>query len=109
MALAVLRELGSGVLERSRESAGRLRQGLEALTGTGKVVQVRGRGMLLGLVLRGIDAGEVGRGARERGLLVNPIGADVVRLAPPLTLSAAEAAEAVERLGAAIAAAPAKE
>jgi acetylornithine/N-succinyldiaminopimelate aminotransferase len=39
---------------------------------------------------------------------VNAIGAEVVRLAPPLTLTAAEAAEAVERLGAALGAAPAK-
>jgi acetylornithine/N-succinyldiaminopimelate aminotransferase len=38
---------------------------------------------------------------------VNAIGGDVLRLAPPLTLTAAEAALAVERLGAAIAAAPA--
>jgi acetylornithine/N-succinyldiaminopimelate aminotransferase len=47
------------------------------------------------------------QGARERGLLVNAIGDDVLRLAPPLTLTAAEADEAVAVLGAALAAAPA--
>jgi acetylornithine/N-succinyldiaminopimelate aminotransferase len=108
VALAVLGELRGGVLERSREVAARLRAGLEALTAGGRVERVRGRGMLLGLVLRGVAAGEVMKGARDRGLLVNAIGDDVLRLAPPLTLSAADAALAVERLAAALAAAPAK-
>jgi acetylornithine/N-succinyldiaminopimelate aminotransferase len=69
---------------------------------------VRGRGMLLAVVLHGTAAGEVMKSARERGLLVNAIGDDVLRLMPPLTLSDAEADLAVERLGAALAAAPAK-
>jgi acetylornithine/N-succinyldiaminopimelate aminotransferase len=108
VALAVLRELRGGVLERSREVAARLRAGLEALTSGGRVERVRGRGMLLGVVLRGVAAAEVMKGARERGLLVNAIGDDVLRLAPPLTLRPAEADLAVERLAAAVAAAPAK-
>ncbi len=107
VALAVLAELRGGVLERSREVAARLRAGLEALTSGGRVARVRGRGMLLGLVLRGVAAPEVMKGARDRGLLVNAIGDDVLRLAPPLTLSAAEADLAVERLAAALTAAPA--
>jgi acetylornithine/N-succinyldiaminopimelate aminotransferase len=64
--------------------------------------------MLLAVVLQGVAAPDVARGARERGLLVNPIGDDVIRLAPALTLTAGEADEAAARLGAAIAAAPAK-
>ncbi|HEX9241189.1 MAG TPA: acetylornithine transaminase [Anaeromyxobacter sp.] len=106
VALAVLRELTGGVLERSREVAARLRAGIEKIGG--RVERVRGRGMLLGVVLRGVAAGEVMKGARDRGLLVNAIGDDVLRLAPPLTLTAAEAELAVERLAAAVAAAPAK-
>jgi acetylornithine/N-succinyldiaminopimelate aminotransferase len=39
---------------------------------------------------------------------VNAIGDDVLRLAPPLTLTPAEADLALERLAAALAAAPAK-
>jgi acetylornithine/N-succinyldiaminopimelate aminotransferase len=69
------------------------------------VAEVRGLGMLVGVVLRGVDAGRVVGLARDQGLLVNAIGTDVVRLAPPLTLAAAEADLAAERLGAAIAAA----
>jgi acetylornithine/N-succinyldiaminopimelate aminotransferase len=107
VALAVLRELAGGVLERSVQVGARLRAGLESLTSGGRVARVRGRGLLLGVVLKGAAAPEVMRAARERGLIVNAIGDDVLRLAPPLTLTAAEAALAVERLGAAIAAAPA--
>jgi acetylornithine/N-succinyldiaminopimelate aminotransferase len=108
VALAVLRELQGGLLERSRDVGARLAAGVERLQAGGRIERVRGQGMLLGVVLRGVQAAEVARGARERGLLVNAIGDDVIRLAPPLTLTAADADLAVERLGAALAAAPAK-
>lgn len=108
VALAVLRELGGGVLERSRDVAARLRAGLERLRQGGRIEEVRGRGMLLGVVLRGVSATDVMNGARERGLIVNAIGEGVIRLAPALTVTAAEADLAVERLAAALAAAPAR-
>jgi acetylornithine/N-succinyldiaminopimelate aminotransferase len=107
-ALAVLKELSGGLLARSLEVSARLVAGLEKLKAGGRVKLVRGRGMLLGVVLRGVDAGEVMKEARARGLIVNAIGTDVLRLAPPLTLTPADADLAVERLGAALAAAPAK-
>jgi acetylornithine/N-succinyldiaminopimelate aminotransferase len=105
VALAALREIRA-LLEPSRAVADRLRAGLEALRGR-RLVEVRGRGFLLGLVLRDVDAGEVMKGARERGLLVNAIGPGVVRLAPPLTLTPTEADDAVRRFAAALEAAPA--
>ncbi len=105
VALAALREIRRVLPEAEKVSA-RLVQKLGALGG--RVAGVRGMGMLLGVVLRDVDAGEVVGLARERGLLVNAIGSDVVRLAPPLTLTAGEADLAVERLAAAIAAAPGK-
>jgi acetylornithine/N-succinyldiaminopimelate aminotransferase len=108
VALAVLAELKGGVLERSREVGARLRAGLERLAAGGRVASVRGRGMLLAVVVKGVSAAEVMKAARARGLIVNAIGEDVLRLAPPLTLTTAEADLAVERLAAAIAAAPAK-
>ncbi len=107
VALAVLRELRGGLLERSREAGARLQAGLEALAAGGRVREVRGRGMLLALVVKGVAAGEVMRAARAKGVLVNAIDDDVLRLAPPLTLTAAEIDDAVSRLGAALAAAPA--
>ncbi len=108
VALAVVRELEGGVLERSRQVAARLYERLCALAPRDRVGQVRGRGMLLALVVRRVKAAEVARCARERGLLVNPIGEDVIRLAPALTLTVAEVDEATARLGAALAAAPAE-
>jgi acetylornithine/N-succinyldiaminopimelate aminotransferase len=63
--------------------------------------------MLLALCVKGVAAGEVMRASRARGVLVNAIGDDVLRLAPPLILTAAEADDAVARLGAALADAPA--
>ncbi|MGA8890006.1 MAG: aminotransferase class III-fold pyridoxal phosphate-dependent enzyme, partial [Anaeromyxobacteraceae bacterium] len=79
---------------------------LEGLVGA-RVTGVRGRGMLLGVLVRGVKAGDVVTAARERGLLVNAIGDDVIRLAPALVLAEAEADLAVGILGGAIAAAPA--
>jgi acetylornithine/N-succinyldiaminopimelate aminotransferase len=107
VALATLREIRA-VLGSANQVSARLFERLGALKSRGRVVEVRGRGMLIGTVLRGVDAAEVVTAARVRGLLVNAIGDSVVRLAPALTLTAAEADEAVSRLGAAIEAAPAK-
>lgn len=53
----------------------------------GLVDHVRGRGLLLGAVLTGDHAQAIERSARMHGLLVNAIGARVVRLAPALTIT----------------------
>jgi len=105
VALATLREIRA-VLPAAGKVAARLRRGLEALAGP-RVAGVRGRGMLLGVLVRGVKAGDVVVAARERGLLVNAIGDEVIRLAPALVLSEAEADQGVALLAAAIAAAPA--
>jgi acetylornithine/N-succinyldiaminopimelate aminotransferase len=106
VALATLREIRA-VLPGSRRVAARLRERLAALEPGGRVAGVRGRGMLLGVLVRGVKAGDVVEAARARGLLVNAIGDEVVRLAPALNLSEADADEIAARLGAAVAAAPA--
>ena len=106
VALATLAAIRGGALENARKVSARLFERLSALRAGGRVTEVRGRGMLIGVVLSGTDAGEVVVQARQRGLLVNSIGDSVVRLAPALTLGEAEADEAVSRLAAAIAAAP---
>ena len=53
------------------------------------VVEVRGAGLMRGMELR-IDATPVVDLARERGLLVNRTNEKVIRLLPPLTVSAAD-------------------
>ncbi len=106
VALAALRAIRAALPDAQRVSE-RLFERLRGLRSP-RVAEVRGRGMLVGVVLQGVDAAEVVRLARDGGLLVNSIGDRVVRLAPALTLTAAEADLAAERLGAAIAAAPAQ-
>ena len=66
------------------------------------VDHVRGRGLLLGAVLTGPYAAEVEMRARESGLLVNAVAPDVIRLAPPLTLTDADLALVAVRWPAAV-------
>ena len=66
------------------------------------VAQVRGRGLLLGVVLERPQAREVETRCREAGVLVNAIGDDVVRMAPPLILTSEQADHACTVLGEAI-------
>ncbi|MGH9291793.1 MAG: aspartate aminotransferase family protein [Acidimicrobiales bacterium] len=62
----------------------------------GAVAAVRGRGLLLGVVLRaGLDARQAARRCLEAGVVVNAPVAGILRLAPPLTISAAEIDEGV--------------
>lgn len=55
------------------------------------VAQVRGAGLLLGIVLTEPLAPQVQQAAQDAGLLVNAVAPDVVRLAPPLIVSDDEA------------------
>ncbi|NQU36682.1 MAG: acetylornithine transaminase [Actinobacteria bacterium] len=59
---------------------------------------VRGSGLWLALELSGVQASDVQRAAQERGFLVNAVAPDAIRLAPPLTLSIAEAQEFADAL-----------
>ncbi|HVC26366.1 MAG TPA: acetylornithine transaminase [Acidimicrobiales bacterium] len=84
------------VPSRARERGAQLATSLRAVPG---VREVRGRGLLLGVVLdAGIDAPTVVSRALEAGLVVNAAAPDVVRLAPPLVVTAAECEEAVSVL-----------
>ena len=76
-----------------------LATGLSSLPG---VRSVRGRGLLVGAVLDG-PASAVVDGCRQRGLLVLSAGEDVLRLAPPLTVSRDEVDEGLAILAEALA------
>jgi acetylornithine aminotransferase len=54
------------------------------------VDHVRGRGLLLGAVLSHPVAGDLEAAARSHGLIVNAIGIDVIRMAPPLVITDAD-------------------
>jgi acetylornithine/N-succinyldiaminopimelate aminotransferase len=66
-----------------------------------RVREVRGRGLLAGLLLDGPAADVVGI-CRERGLLVNATADRVVRLTPPLVITQAELDEAIAILDVAL-------
>jgi len=92
-ALAVIGTIANeGLLDSVKRVGERLRRGIEAL-GHPLVAQVRGAGLLLGVVLTADAAGAVTASAQKAGFLVNPVRPDVVRLAPPLILTAEQADE----------------
>jgi acetylornithine/N-succinyldiaminopimelate aminotransferase len=65
------------------------------------VVELRGRGLMRGIRIRG-SAGAVREAGHDLGLLVATAGDDVVRLVPPLTFERQHVDEAIEKLGQAI-------
>ena len=67
-----------------------------------QIVEVRGEGLLLGVVLADPNASAVADAALELGLIANPVAPNVIRLAPPLILDSAQAAEMAEILDNAI-------
>ncbi|MFI6093692.1 acetylornithine transaminase [Streptomyces sp. NPDC051218] len=86
-ALAVLATIADGgLLDHVRHTGERLRRGIESL-GHPLVKEVRGAGLLLGVVLSEPVAPRLQQAAQDAGLLVNAAAADVIRLAPPLILS----------------------
>jgi acetylornithine aminotransferase len=63
----------------------------------------RGTGLWRAIALSEPKAGAVEAAARERGLLVNAVKPDVIRLAPPLILTEDDVDEAVPKLAEALA------
>lgn len=87
-ALAVLDEIESNdLLDNCVARGAQLTEGLRALDG---VVGVRGRGLLIGAALDSDRAAEVTSAALAHGLIVNNVQPNVVRFAPPLTISPEE-------------------
>ncbi|MBU8860158.1 MULTISPECIES: acetylornithine transaminase [unclassified Micromonospora] len=104
-ALAVVSTIAQeGLLDHVKRVGERLRRGVEAL-GHPLVREVRGAGLLLGIVLDQPVSGAATAALREAGFLVNPVQPDVVRLAPPLILTGAQADAFVAALPAALSAA----
>jgi acetylornithine/N-succinyldiaminopimelate aminotransferase len=103
-ALCVLDVLDENrLLDRCREMGEVLRAGLlrVAQKHPDRCLGVRGRGLLLGLVLAGEALPLVDR-CRGRGLLVSVVGNTVVRFAPPLIAGKAEIDEALSIMEAAL-------
>ena len=93
VASVVVEELvEGGLLDHAKSMGERLGDGLDAIAsevGPSKVLESRGRGLLRGLALAGPPTAVI-EGCRERGVLVISAGGNVLRLAPPLIISAEE-------------------
>ncbi len=93
VASTVLDELvEGGVLDHAKSIGERLGEGLESIAselGSKIVLETRGRGLLRGLALVDSPAAVI-EGCRGRGVLVISAGDNVLRLAPPLIISADE-------------------
>jgi acetylornithine aminotransferase len=67
------------------------------------VSHVRGRGLLLAAVLAQPNSADLERALRDQGLIVNAVAPDAIRMAPPLVITDADLAEALDRWDAACA------
>jgi predicted acetylornithine/succinylornithine family transaminase len=105
VALAVCDVLESeGVLANCQAMGERLRAGLEALARKHAIIRtVRGRGLLIGAELDQ-PGGPVVERCLARGLIINCTANSVLRITPPLTVSAAEVDHALAILDGALAA-----
>lgn len=109
VARVALRKLGSPAVQANvRRQAEALRAGLARIDVAlgGVFAEVRGRGLMVGAVLRAGLAGRAGEvldHAARHGLLLLQAGPDVLRFVPPLTLTDAELADGLARLEAALA------
>jgi acetylornithine/N-succinyldiaminopimelate aminotransferase len=89
--LAVIRTIaGEGLLDHVKRVGEQLRRGIEGLHHP-LVNGVRGAGLLLGVVLNQPEAARLAAALKEAGFLVNAAQPDVIRLAPPLIVSAEQA------------------
>ncbi len=87
-ALAVLDVIErEGLLDRARIAGARLREGLRSIFGSHSV---RGRGLLLGVVLPSPTASRLAAAALQHAVLVNDVAPDVIRICPPLVITDAE-------------------
>lgn len=99
-ALAVLQTIeDERLLDQVKRVGEHLADALAELPG---VRDRRGVGLWRALRLSGPYAPAVEAAARDHGLLVNTVGPDTLRLAPPLVLTEADANEAVPKLRAAL-------
>lgn len=88
---AVLDELlKPGFLQHTKAMGMRLRNGLEKLSHTHHLGEVRGAGLLLALVLPNANGDIIVELARDKGLIINAARPDTLRFMPALNVTAEE-------------------
>lgn len=96
---AVLDTIDAAFISEVRNKGERLAERVAALPG---VVEVRGRGLMLGVVLERPVAKQVVSAGFKHGVIVNAPNDSVVRLTPPLVIEEAELDAAVNRFALAL-------
>jgi acetylornithine aminotransferase len=104
VALAVVEHiLDNDVLGNVQRVGAFLKRGLEALSREQPLIEtVRGDGLLLAVDLTVERAPDVSRLGLDDGILLNATGPTTIRFAPALTLTEAEAEEAIEKFARAL-------
>ncbi len=107
--LAVVKQI-PGLLKNVAERSAQLKAGLASLVEKYSFAkEIRGEGLILGVALdESMPVGNIIAAARAEHLMVLSAKGNVLRLLPPLNVSAAEVDEALEKLGKAFAAAAVK-
>ena len=102
-ALAVISVIEQeGLLEKARQTGELLKAALQNFVDQyDKLLEVRGQGMMLGLVVDG-DPNEIVNAFAEQGLLVLTAKGNVVRFLPPLILKEEELEDAIDMMSDAI-------
>lgn len=97
--LVVIDELQNGLLENINETGNYFHNKLSFIKSkhTDKVAEVRGRGLMKGLLLK-FDASLLVNSLLENGVLSNAASGTVLRLVPPLIVSKSEIDEFTEKL-----------
>ncbi len=106
-ALVFLNALEEGLMDHVARVGARLRSGLERIVATSPLArEVRGRGLMLGVRLRGPDTARTLQATlhRDRKLLANAAGDGVLRLLPPYVLTEGQVDDGLRRIGSALAA-----
>ena len=87
-----------GLVERSEKLGEYFKKRIgDAARDTGKIAEVRGMGLMLGIVIKD-DAREAAGFFRDRGILINAVRQDVIRILPPLIITERHADEFVKVL-----------
>lgn len=80
--------LNNGVIDNAREVGKYFFEKLNALADScGKIDEVRGAGLMIGIEFKGGIAKAAGAAMRERGYLVGTIGDKIFRIVPPLIIT----------------------
>jgi predicted acetylornithine/succinylornithine family transaminase len=88
-----------GLMENARRMGELLKQELEALAGAfpGRVKEIRGTGLMLGMELRS-QADPIVASMREKGILINATDGTVLRFVPPLIVKEEQIRETIGAL-----------